>query len=198
MATTDPATLLLRQFRLLITEGMSERGAYNFIKDHFPTLLDVVNARAKRTGLVPHVPIGHMSLYRFELMICGLHSHQIRGICIGQTDNGADVATCAVAKYPLHNFPVGNNVYQYGGQGGRIAQAHKLNLRVLDSQEMDAENLALLNCSLQDSRVRLVIGNINEPYVYQGLFQVTAMHQFATPEDRLVFEYVLIRDGGQH
>lgn len=107
-----------------------------------------------QVGLVSHIEFGHMFLYKFELIINGLNTEQVRDICMGETDHDVQVATCIVSKYPLHNFVDGDNFYHYGGQGGDIAKAHKQHVRVLQDQEMIEENEALHQC--MDSRTQYV------------------------------------------
>lgn len=49
----------------------------------------------------------------------------------------------------------------------------------------------------QSHSVRLVIGNFQEPYMYEGLYMVLEMHHIQTAKGNWVFKYLLDRFAGQ-
>lgn len=93
----NPAVFLLQQFRNEIDIGATDYEAYNHVTE---TYLDFMQRSKIQLGRLEfdHIEISDLFLYRYELMLVGLHTDHVRGICLGH-GNGIQVATCVAAKY---------------------------------------------------------------------------------------------------
>ncbi|KAL8150735.1 hypothetical protein V2J09_020543 [Rumex salicifolius] len=93
--------------------------------------------------------------YRYELMLVEMHRFLVRGICNLLTG----ICTYIIAKFPRHNFMFGDLLI-YGGEGGEIALAHSLNMRVVGNQGWTPGNLALNMSIFMGTDVRVVVSEL--------------------------------------
>ncbi|GAU33142.1 hypothetical protein TSUD_363430 [Trifolium subterraneum] len=145
----DAAHFLLDQF---IENFVNDNQAAfdTTINDH-PAQYDEVRARSFQIEHVPPIVEGEQFTYRNQLNLSGLYRFQRRGIC-----HNHYVATCIVARYPRHNpvHPAHQDGWlTLGGEGGFIREANRINLRVLDNQQLTLGNRCMRNALHNQSRL---------------------------------------------
>lgn len=161
----------------------------------------------KRFGSIPGIDVGHKFFSRAEMVVVGFHSHWLNGIdYIGQ--NGSK--DYSGYKLPLAIAIVLSGQYEddldncedivYTGQGGNNLLGNR---RQVKDQVMERGNLALKNCIVQDTPVRVVRGHksadsyVGKVYTYDGLYKVVKYWAEKGVSGFTVFKFQLKRVDGQ-
>ncbi|KAG5526949.1 hypothetical protein RHGRI_028028 [Rhododendron griersonianum] len=157
--------------------------------------------------LLPSIDVGHKFFSRAEMVVVGFHSHWLNGIdYIGQ--NGSK--DYSGYKLPLAIAIVLSGQYEddldncedivYTGQGGNNLLGNR---RQVKDQVMERGNLALKNCIVQDTPVRVVRGHksadsyVGKVYTYDGLYKVVKYWAEKGVSGFTVFKFQLKRVDGQ-
>lgn len=81
-----------------------------------------------------------------------------------------------MANYEDHIVFLDDDLHCYGGDGGRLILIHRLHLKILNNQELENENQAMVNSMEVTNLVRLLVRSLMEDgthrYVFVGLFRV--------------------------
>ncbi|KAL1809151.1 hypothetical protein ACET3Z_026141 [Daucus carota] len=179
-------------------EGFSPIASYNAVRAEIGQIVEPMMARAWTLGEIPGVEIGDEFVYREQIRLVGLHRDLIRGISTTLHGNGQEVAACVVANYADHNNLAGDDVYVYGGDGGKLIMAHRSNLGVLNHQLLENGNQAMVNSIAVGNTIhllaRLVMEDATRRYVFLGFFRVTGFGVVQSNNGFNVFEFFLERD----
>ncbi|KAK1364766.1 hypothetical protein POM88_040327 [Heracleum sosnowskyi] len=176
-------------------EGLSPMTAYNAVPrdEKIGPNVETMISRARTLGHVPGVHIGDDFFYRQEIRLVGLHRDMIRGISTTLYDDGVEIGACVVANYEDHNVVIEDDLYCYGSDGGNLILAHRLHLRVLNNQELENGNYAMVNSIEVANPIRLLGRNLMEDgtrrYVFVGLFKVLFHAIIQSDNEFDVFEF---------
>jgi hypothetical protein len=79
-------------------EGRNDLAALNAVREYDEDdLVEPMIARSITVGNISGVEVMDVFIYRAELYLIGLHDDLVRGISLGRTANGLEVAACLVA-----------------------------------------------------------------------------------------------------